>query len=687
MATFNDIQPQLKAYLLKHRLPDLFECIFTALAASKPTDPNKFILDKLKEYQEGKHFDLSWDSFVSRKDLPPKRVFKRTFIENFFTLEDLAELETYLSTEDYNNLRYYFYFQPSEEQKRLAAQAYNDSLIKKHFKAWLGFYNRKKEKCRKAEEEWQRSVQFHKHKLTVRTFQEWYAWKCERYRSQQEAAPILADKMRRICLQNAIYTTFRAWQQVTKHASDTNKWFKKYEILNSDDEDEVKDKAVGQDFISKLPHKASNRIFSFLDVLDRLTCSLVCRSWKIMVQDRSLWTQIDLQRIKDRTTDRLVANLAHKFRSFLCNLNLRDCVRVTSSSLRYIGECRNLQELSLSGIKQINADVVNDIGLGCKNLLYLNIAKCYFDDGVLRVLARHYVNIQYLSLAGCTGFSTAGVYYFMVGQGLHKLSHLDISGCSQITHEGMRYIARGCPLLHSLVLNKLARMKDESLYFFTKYCPNLRALHLRHASSLTDTAFMHIAENLPRLKTLCVEGNHNITGASIKMVGRGCPDLVHLFIIDCIQMCDTGLKGFSGTRGLRVVNLGDCIRISDHGVRNIVDGPSGPHIRELNLTNCLRVGDTTLFRIAQRCQNLAYVSFCYSEFVTDAGVELLGNMQALRSLDLSGCAVGDAGLASLGNNPNFRNISLSECNQITDVGIQKMCSRLLLSKRWTSLTV
>ena len=26
------------------------------------------------------------------------------------------------------------------------------------------------------------------------------------------------------------------------------------------------------------------------------------------------------------------------------------------------------------------------------------------------------------------------------------------------------------------------------------------------------------------------------------MVGRGCPDLIHLFIIDCIQMCDTGLK-------------------------------------------------------------------------------------------------------------------------------------------------
>jgi len=79
-----------------------------------------------------------------------------------------------------------------------------------------------------------------------------------------------------------------------------------------------------------------------------------------------------------------------------------------------------------------------------------------------------------------------------------------------------------------------------------------------------------------------------------------------------------------------------------------------------------------------RCHSVAYARFCYCEWVSDAGVELLGNMQALRCLDLSGCAVQDSGLASLGNNPNFRSISLSECTLITDVGIQKMCSKLLL---------
>ena len=42
------------------------------------------------------------------------------------------------------------------------------------------------------------------------------------------------------------------------------------------------------------------------------------------------------------------------------------------------------------------------------------------------------------------------------------------------------------------------------------------------------------------------------------------------------------------------------IRIQDTGVRQIVEGPSGAKLKELNLTNCVRVSDVTLLRIAQR---------------------------------------------------------------------------------------
>ena len=56
--------------------------------------------------------------------------------------------------------------------------------------------------------------------------------------------------------------------------------------------------------------------------------------------------------------------------------------------------------------------------------------------------------------------------------------------------------------------------------------------------------------------------------------------------------------------------------------------------------------------------------------MTDAGVELLGTLPNLTSVDLSGCNIQDQGVAALGNNPRFRDITLAECPNITDLGLQ-----------------
>ena len=41
------------------------------------------------------------------------------------------------------------------------------------------------------------------------------------------------------------------------------------------------------------------------------------------------------------------------------------------------------------------------------------------------------------------------------------------------------------------------------------------------------------------------------------------------------------------------------------------------------------------------CKSLTYVSFCYCEHISDTGVELLGHIPSLTSLDLSGCNLTD----------------------------------------------
>jgi len=125
-----------------------------------------------------------------------------------------------------------------------------------------------------------------------------------------------------------------------------------------------------------------------------------------------------------------------------------------------------------------------------------------------------------------------------------------------------------------------------------------------------------------------------------------------------------------------VLNLADCVRVSDSGVRHLAEGVAGLRIRELNLTNCIRVGDVTLLRVTQRCSSLTHLSLRYCDHVTDAGFELLASLPHLYHLDLTGTNIRDQGLASLGTNGQIRSLVISECCDVTDLGIQKFCQKV-----------
>lgn len=52
-------------------------------------------------------------------------------------------------------------------------------------------------------------------------------------------------------------------------------------------------------------------------------------------------------------------------------------------------------------------------------------------------------------------------------------------------------------------------------------------------------------------------------------------------------------------------------RVSDTGVRYVIENSSGAQLRELNLTNLTKIGDVTLLRIAQtyvQCHIYMYVA-------------------------------------------------------------------------------
>lgn len=49
------------------------------------------------------------------------------------------------------------------------------------------------------------------------------------------------------------------------------------------------------------------------------------------------------------------------------------------------------------------------------------------------ILNRNCLNLQYLSLAHCYRFTDKGFMYLATGKGCHKLVHLNLSGCTQVS--------------------------------------------------------------------------------------------------------------------------------------------------------------------------------------------------------------------------------------------------------------
>lgn len=82
-------------------------------------------------------------------------------------------------------------------------------------------------------------------------------------------------------------------------------------------------------------------------------------------------------------------------------------------------------------------------------------------------------------------------------------------------------------------------------------------------------------------------------------------------------------------------------RVSDLGVRYIVEGAYSSELKELNLTNCIKLSDISLLRLTPVCVSLTHLSLSYCEHISDTGVELLKQLPLLYSLDLTGCSVTD----------------------------------------------
>ncbi|XP_053572511.1 dynein regulatory complex subunit 6 [Bombina bombina] len=652
MASLRNADVQLRTYIKQHALPEVYEALLCGLIAMCPENPLQFLEQKLKEILEKGHDTLLWDMFIDESKKPKIKALAGSYLEFLFG-QDEDQLV-------------------SPELFKKAYSFYIGNLQRLCFDAWIKYCSVKKDTKVNLQNKLQIAGRHHAGKLLHCIIFRWHSFVT--FRKQQQI--VAATRIQNVFDNAFMKKVLKAWHSETQDSKKKKEYFERPENGDMDDYHDLSSSLLreGEDQVSKLPQKALLKIFGSLNLIDLARSAQVCRSWKIITQNSSLWSSIDFSSVRHRVQDKFVVNILRKCRPYVTRLNLRSCSLFQWSTFKAISECKNLQDLNLSECQGLNDESMRIICEGCTALLYLNISYTDITNATLRMMSRYLLNLQFLSLAHCRKFTDKGLQYLGSGKGCRKLIYLDLSGCTQISVDGFKFVAAGCCSLQELHINDMFTLTDNCILSLLDKCHNFTSVSLLGSPHLSDAVFKVLAQGR-KLTKIRIEGNNRITDASIKVISKSCPNLNHIYIGDCQKITDISLKHISALKNIVVLNVADCVRISDPGVRQVLEGPSGAKIRELNLTNCVRVSDLSLLRIAQKCHSLTYLSLRFCENVTDSGIELLGNMLLLLSIDLSGTSITDQGLSVLGANSKIKELIVSECPGISDIGIQKFCQQ------------
>ncbi|XP_032132260.1 dynein regulatory complex subunit 6 isoform X3 [Sapajus apella] len=663
MASLRNANPRLKKYFKENYIPQVCEALLCGILVTCPEDPLRFLEGMIMVIIKSGLQNLLWDMCIAPSMKPNIRRLSETYLEQLFELDD--QLMT-------------------PELMIKACSFYTGHLVKTHFGTWRDITHANQNVV--LADKMNRAVTRYNFRLQKSVFHHWHSY----IEDQKEKLKNMVLRIQRIIYCHKLTIILTKWRNraryknkkkedelISKHELQLKKWRNRLLLKgasagksNLPEQSSSEVCLVGETpecDISQLPERAILQIFFYLSLKDVIICGQVNRAWMLMTQLSSLWNAIDFSTVKHVIPDKYIVSTLQRWRLNVLRLNFRGCL-LRPRTFRSASHCRNLQELNVSDCPTFTDESMRHISEGCPGVLYLNLSNTTITNRTMRLLPRHFHNLQNLSLAYCRRFTDKGLQYLNLGNGCHKLIYLDLSGCTQISVQGFRYIANSCTGILHLTINDMPTLTDNCIKALVEKCSHITSMVFTGAPHISDCTFK--ALSTCKLRKIRFEGNKRITDASFKFIDKNYPNLSHIYMADCKGITDSSLRSLSPLKQLTVLNLANCVRIGDVGLRQFLDGPASVRIRELNLSNCVQLSDVSVMKLSERCPNLNYLSLRNCEHLTAQGIAYIVNIFSLVSIDLSGTDISNEALNVLSRHKNLKELSVSACYRITDDGIQ-----------------
>jgi len=236
----------------------------------------------------------------------------------------------------------------------------------------------------------------------------------------------------------------------------------------------------------------------------------------------------------------------------MCNFFRGFSVQPDGTIIKKIG-CINLEELILSDLYQIlDDDLLASIADGCPNLKKLYISKGYdITNYAVKMILRKCKRLESLKIVNCPKIN----YEVFDTQNFEEIS---------IMTEDFSYDLN----LKYLNVSYCRMMEDNLIEMVSKHCPYLEELHISGCQNISDEGMKYLISGRAwkdqRVKVLDISGCYCIGDNGIKTLSPSV--LEKLDISDCSFITDIGLNYiFKGMPYLREIGYENCSGTSSIG--------------------------------------------------------------------------------------------------------------------------
>ncbi|XP_062091158.1 uncharacterized protein LOC133797310 [Humulus lupulus] len=230
--------------------------------------------------------------------------------------------------------------------------------------------------------------------------------------------------------------------------------------------------------------------------------------------------------------------------------------------------------------------------------------------------------------------------------------------------------ANNLPALITLSLRGACRLSDVGLKSLVSSAPALRSLNISQCSLLTSSSIDTLANSLGSiLRELYLDDCQGIDAMLMLPALKKLEQLEVLSLAGVENVCDKFILEFIGSRGynMKELILTDCVKVTDSSLKIIAETCSG--LLSIDLRNLCKLTDSSLVYLANGCRTIQRLRLCRNSFSDKSIAAFLESSgECLEELSLNNIKkVGCHTALSIGRRlRKLNSLDLSWCRNLTD---------------------